>query len=149
MSNVTPAQWQEDVLTAFKTFMDANHPTIPIAYPNRAFDIEDAGEADDAIWVRPYILGANDDGQIRFSNSVASNHYQRNGILTIEIYIRQQGSLSAAYAVANNILLFLENPGISNSVFNNISAPQEIGPDGSWFQLTVRADWLYFTDRAA
>jgi len=149
VSDVTPLAFQDSLLGAFKTYFEALYPTIPISYPNKHFDTADAGDDDDATWVRIYILGSNDAGVIRYSNSVARNHFQRNGFVTVEIYTRQGGSLARPYAVANDILRFFENPGVPNALFSNLSAPQETGPDGSWFQLTVRADWLYFTDRSA
>ena len=149
MSDVTPKAFRDDLLGSFTTFWAANNPTVPVAYPNLPFDPEDAGEDADAAWVRLFIAGTDEQGQQRFSNSVGQTHWHRSGKLTIEIYVREGSSTDRAYDLASSVLLWLENSGATYAMLSNISAPVEIGPDGTWFQLSLFADWLYLTDRAA
>lgn len=149
MSNVTPEAFLDDLLGAFDTFWTAANPTVPIAYPNRPFDPSDAGEGLDAAWIRVVLLGNESEGQQRFSNSVARTHWHRSGKITFEIYVREGNSTGRAYGLADSALLWLENTGATYAMVSNISAPVEVGPDGTWFQLSLSADWLYITDRAA
>jgi len=149
MSDVTPRTFRDDLLGAFNTYWTALHSDVPIAFPNVVFDPEDVGESDTGAWVRVAIVGSSEGGQIRYSNSVARNHWQRNGKITFEVYVREQASTDRIYDLVDDIALFLENPGSDFAVISNISAPVELGPDGTWFQVSLSADWLYFTDRAA
>jgi hypothetical protein len=149
VSDITPKAFRDDLLGSFETFWTANNPTVPVAYPNLPFNSEDAGEASDAAWVRLFIAGTAEEGQRRFSSSIERTQWHRAGKLTIEIYVREGSSTDRAYDLASSVALWLENSGASYAILSNISAPVEIGPDGTWFQVALSADWLYITDRAA
>lgn len=149
MSDVTPKAFRDDLLGSFDAFWTVEQPTVPVAYPNLPFDPENAGEEHDAAWVRLFIAGNPDEGQQRFSNSVARTQWHRSGKITIEIYVREGSSTDRAYDLASSVALWLENSGATYAMLSNISAPVEIGPDGTWFQVALSADWLYITDRAA
>lgn len=147
MSDVTPTIFRDAVFAAFDTFWADR---TPVAYPNLEFDPDSAFPtpgADDA-WARLFLLGSAD-GMERYSSSVLSNHWSRSGVLTLEAYGRQGGSTDRVYELADAFMQWLENPGVANTVFSEITQPQEVGPDGTWFQVVVTANWLYFTDRAA
>lgn len=146
MSDVTPLDFSNALRTAFNTFWAAR---TPIAWPNKDFDpAREVGDDADAAWVRFASVG-DTDGNQRYSGSVDRAHFSRSGIATIEVYVRQQQTTDLAYTLANAALQFFEKPGVANALFGNISSPVEIGNDGTWFQLTVSANWTYFTDRAS
>lgn len=146
MSNVTPRQFTDDLLTSFTTFWAGR---TPLAYPNVDFDpASEVGDDPSAAWVRIFIQGA-DPGVQRFSNSVQNDHYARAGRVVYEIYVRQAASTDLAYDLADAILEWFQKPEVPNALFLNFSDPVEIGPDGTWFQVTLSADWVYFTDRPA
>lgn len=151
MSDVTPRDFSDDVWGQFQAYWDTAQPTLSeyVAYPNRAFDPEEIGESDTQAWVRAVIVGNQEGGMVRYSNSVDRNHWQRNGRITFEVYVREQTSSDLAYELIDDIMFWMENPGTEFAIFSNISAPVEIGPDGTWFQVSISADWRYFTDRAA
>ncbi len=144
MSNVTPLAFRDSIFTAFSAFWAGR---TQIAAPNVAFDPAEIPE-DETAWVRLYILG-DVQGQSRLSRSVNPDHFARSGIFTIEVYVREDGDLDEAYTLADAALEFLESPGVAASNFSNVSTPQEFGPDGTWFQVTVSAAFVYWTDRAA
>ncbi len=144
MSNVTPLAFRDSLFTAFAAFWADR---TQIAAPNVAFDPSEI-PADETAWVRLYILG-NTEGQARLSGSVNPDHFSRSGIFTVEVYVREGGDLNEAYTLAEAVIEFLESPGVPASNFRNISPPQEFGPDGTWFQVTVSAAFVYWTDRAA
>ncbi len=144
MSNVTPLGFRNALFTAFDAFWADR---TQIAVPNVDFDPDKIPSTDTA-WVRLFILG-DAAGQQRLSGSVEPQHFGRTGIFTIEIYVRQNADLDEAYALADDALSFLEGNGVADMKFSNLSSPQELGTDGTWFQLSVSAAWVYWTDRAA
>lgn len=145
MSTVTALDFRNRLFTAFETFWAER--TV-IAVPNVAFDAECDVPAGDTAFVRLYILG-DANGQVRNSNSVDRNHWSRPGKFTVEVYVRQGGDLDEAYALAEAAIEFLESPGVADAWLTQITPPQEIGPDGTWFLVTVGASFVYWTDRAA
>ena len=149
MSDVTPKIFRDDVMDSFNTYWTGAHSDVPISFPNLPFDPEGVGETETGAWVRLWIQGNVDDGQVRLSNSVASNHWRRSGKIAFEVYVREQSSTDLAYDLASDVSLWLENPGTTFGWFSNISAPVEVGPDGTWFQVSVSADWTYLSNRAA
>lgn len=149
MSELKHNEFQDAVNGSFTTYWAAR---TPIAYANKTFDpAEEVGDEDDAAWVRLALVGSDDGGQQRFSNSVDRNHFSRNGRVVVEIYVRQGTSNQRAYTLAEDVLTWMENPvpGVANTVLSNLTAPVEIGSDGTWYQVTVTADWVYYTDKAA
>jgi hypothetical protein len=144
MSNVTALDFRSSVFTAFAAFWADR---TQIAAPNTNFDPAAIPENETA-WVRLYILG-NAQGQTRLSRSVNPDHFARSGIFTIEVYVREGRDLDEAYTLAEAAMEFLESPGVAAANFSNISPPQEFGPDGTWFQVTISAAFVYWTDRAA
>jgi hypothetical protein len=144
MSEVTALEFRDRLFTAFDTFWAGR--TL-IAAPNVDFDPSKLPD-DATAWVRLYILGSTE-GQGRSSNSVSRNHWNRSGAFTIEVYVRQGGDLDEAYTLAEAAMEFLEKPDVADAWFTQITPPQEFGPDGAWFQVTVAASWVYWTDRAA
>lgn len=153
--NVTPKAFRDDMLGAFKAFWDGLHSDVPVAYQNVAFDSDEETRLSPSnSWVRVSFLGdsgQDTEGQVRYSNSVQRNHWSRTGRIFFEIYVREldESGTDFAYDLASDVLLWLENPKSAFAVISEISAPVELGPDGTWFQMSVSADWLYFTDRAA
>ena len=144
MSNVTALEFRTALFTAFDTFWADR---TQIAPPNVPFDPDKIPEGDTA-WVRLYILGA-EGGQERLSQSVDPHHFSRSGIFTVEVYAREGADTDEAYELAEAAIEFLENPGVDASAVSNISSPRELGRDGAWFQVSVSASWVYWTDRAA
>lgn len=144
MSTVTALEFRNRVLTAFDTFWADR---TQIAPPNVEFDPDQIPTGETA-WVRLFILGS-DEGQDRYSNSVARNHFRRAGRFTVEVYVREGADTDEAYALAEAAIEFLESPGIDDSMFSEITPPQEFGRDGAWFQVAVSCTWVYWTDRAA
>ena len=142
--------FQEDVLGTFKTYWEALHADVPIAYPGVEFNpAEDVPEDDDAAWLRIWIRGNAEQSQTRYSNSLSTNFWMRKGRITFEVYAREDNGATRAYALVNDASKWLENSGCAFAMFGNISAPVEVGPDGTWFQVSISADWSYLTDRAA
>lgn len=139
MPEVTAGAFRDSVFNAFDT---AWADETEIAAPNKQFITDGKAE-----FVRLYLLG-NAEGQ-RLSNSVLTNFWIRSGIMTIQIYVRQDTDTDRAYVLAEKALLWLENPGVAQAIFTSRSAPVETGSDGTWFLVTVSADFQYFTDRAA
>lgn len=141
MANVTALEFRNTVLTAFDTFW-ADRTQISV--PNVPFDTEAVGDE----WVRVTLLGTAE-GQTKLSSSVTPTHFTREGTITIGSYVRTDLDTDLAYTRADSVLQWLENPGVANAVFTGLSSPIENGLDGAWWVVSVSANWLYITDRAA
>lgn len=134
---------------SFDTYWTQVRPEVPVAYPNRVFDPEDVGIEDSGAWVRLYSLATSDEtGNARFGRSSDPAVFYRSGILTVEVYIRVGQSTDLAYDLADDVLAWMEKPDMATVFLTNLTGAQEVGPDGTWFQIATGATWQYFTDRA-
>lgn len=144
MSQIAPVDFRDNLFSAFSTFWAGR---TPVAYPNKTFKPEEvAGD----LWVELTIAGGNP-GQQSIGDSVNSGkNFQRTGTFGVLIYQRQNTGTRAAYEAADAVKQFMESPramGVPNTVFTSISEPQEVGPDGVWWQLNQTCTFVYFTDR--
>ena len=146
MSYVSPLDFFDSLMAAFTTYWADR---TPISYPNKPFSPATlVGDDATAAWCRVFLAG-DPAGQTQYSNSAATDHFARSGQIVIESYVREQSGSALAYTLADAALLFLQRKDVPDMIFQNISAPQETGSDGTWYQIAVSATWTYFTDRAA
>lgn len=142
MSEFTALEMRDELMTAFATYWAGR---TPVAAQN--VDFKPEGVTGDA-YVRVWLRGRSE-GQTRYSFSVQRNLFRRQGRLGFEVYVRENTDLDVAYGYAEDILKFLEKPGLAHLVVGFLSSPAEMGTDGAWFQVAVGAQWFYFTDRTA
>lgn len=143
MAGLTPTGFRDALFEAFADYWASR---TPIAWPNQMFDPDSVGTSDDAAWVSPNIQGQLE-GQAPIGTS---GYYQRQGVVIVNIYTRTGAGTDRAYALADNVLEFFEDPApdVAEAVFNRLGV-QEFPPGEAWFQVTVTANYLYFTDRGA
>ena len=140
MSNVTAVAFRDSVFAAFDAFwLDRTS----VEWQGKPFD---PGTL--ASYASVHLQGTPG-GQTRYSNSVDPHHFSRAGTFTVTCSVRQDRSTDTVYALAEAATQFMEKPSIADAVFSNVSPPVELGPDGTWFKVSVSSDYLYFTDRAA
>lgn len=148
MPEITALDFRNALFTAFDAFWADR---TQIAAPNVHFDPA-AVPADETAWVRLYLLG-DDEGQTRLSGSIARSVFSESGRLTFEVYVRENADLDQAYTLAQDFLDWISAgsnmAAVPGAVFRECSPPQEVGPDGVWFQVSVTCSWFYLTDRAA
>jgi hypothetical protein len=143
MAGLTPSEFRDALFEAFESYWASR---TPIAWPNKQFDPDSIGEADNDAYVKPVIQGIPE-GQAMIG---ASGYFQRTGLIIVNVYTRTGTSTDRAYALADNVLEFFEDPvpDVAEAIFNRLGI-QEFPPGEAWFQVSVTANYLYFTDRGA
>ena len=149
MTAITNLQAGDIIYGSFEAYWEPLHPTVLISFPNRPFDPEDLGGNPTDAYVRLYSLASSDEGNVRQTWSSDPQVFKRSGILTVEIYTRVGQSTDLGYSLADDVQTWLEKPAMTDVFFNSFTGAQEVGPDGTWFQIATAANWSYFTDRAA
>ncbi|MGB5810112.1 MAG: hypothetical protein WBG86_06250 [Polyangiales bacterium] len=140
MSEVSQSDWETAVMTPFATYWAAR---TEIASPNREFNRAKV-EAD--TFIEWSMLGAAA-GETRYSHSVARNHFSRAGSMTFIANVKVHLKVALALDLLDAISLFWETAVIPNGYFVSVGTPVPLGDDGSWHQVSLSANWLYFTDR--
>lgn len=140
--DATPRTFQDSVLAAFNSFWADR---TPVAWPNKTFDPDaafPAPAADDA-WVSVTLLGSAE-GELDRGSSI----YQREGTLSIQLFVRGDSSTDLFTQLQDAALEFLEvrSPDVKDGFMRNARF-QEAGEDGVWYTGTATADWTYFTNR--
>lgn len=138
MSVYTPASFESAILTAFDGIWQK---FTPVAYPNEPFDPTGLTK-----WARFSIQG--DGASERIGGSNSTELFIRSGLITIQCFAKEKKSTDDLNTMIDLALSFLEVQKIAGVLFSDVSPPQEIGPDGPWFQVAVTARWRYFTKRA-
>jgi hypothetical protein len=144
MPDITQVAFQDEIMNGFAAFWGER---TQISSPNKEFDREKVPAAD-ATFIEWSISG-DPDGQQRFSHSVERNHFSRQGVIVFTANVRSLLRLKPALADLDQCLHFLEAYHLDNAIFRNIGTPVDLGNDGAWHQVSVSADWVYFTDRSS
>lgn len=110
-------------------------PLTPIAWPDRQFT------PPNGTWVR--FSMKNTIGQQASIGSPNSNYFRRQGIVTIQIFAKENGGALDCRTKADvAVSLFMAN-GLSGFTFSNVNA-SGIGADGhGWYQWNVTAEYQY------
>ena len=143
MSNITPTAWQTEVMDAFIAYWAPIHPDVQIASPNRPFDRSKVPEDTFVEWS----LIGEAGGQTRYSNSTANNFFSRIGTMTWTANVKVQLKVELALDLINDIGLFYETVLLEDGYFTGVGTQVPLGDDGSWYQVSLSANWIYFTDR--
>jgi hypothetical protein len=144
MPDITPTAFQDEIMNGFGTFWAARSQ---IASPNRVFDREKVPAGDDAFIEWTITGDGGSDGQTRYSHSVERNHFSRVGRIVFTASTRLHTGVDPAYALLDAVGHFLEAYKLANAIFTEIGSPLDLGHDGAWHQVSLTANWLYFTDR--
>lgn len=118
-------------------WVSAGNDAAVIAWPDRKFTIPDAQS-----WVR-FTCAENDGEQVSMGNPGA-NRFRHYGIVTIQIFQRQdQGSIEARELAADALGVFMGAQTTNGVVFQDVQGRQ-IGNDGAGFyQINVLASFYY------
>jgi len=114
----------------------------PVAYPNVEFKPELLNS-----WARLSILG-NGESVTRRSGSTNPMILTVEGDLLIQCFVRQNLDVDQAYVMVERAQSFLQRYRVSGVQWLNMRSPEEIGPDGPWWQVAIRTGWRYFQSRA-
>ncbi len=83
-------------------------------------------------------------GQVSLANGAGNKRFERNGILTVQIFIPNGQGLSQGYTLGKTVTDAFEGKSTSpgNVWFRNVHL-KPIGPDGEWYQLNAIVEFLY------
>jgi hypothetical protein len=141
MAGLTPTEFRDAYLTALNTYWAGR---TPVAWPNKPFDPETVGEADDDAYIQPQFLPVPEVQEY----IGASGYFRRAGSVAVHVLTRSGTGTDKALELADLLMAFFEDPDpdVAEAIFNNVNR-NEIGGGGAWYQVSVTADYLYFTDR--
>jgi len=141
-TNITDLDFRNALFTSFAAaWADAT----PIATQNDTFDpAKVSGDA----FVR-LVLTGQAEGETALSSSVARDHVQREGTLTVQVYVREGTDMDQTFTLLEAVKAWAKHPGAAETLLRSIGTPVPIGSDGAWFQTDLSMTWLYWSSRAA
>lgn len=146
MAGLTQQGFRDAWLAAFRTFWGGASLVTPVAWPNLPFDpaaqfpVPSGSDA----WVRPVIQQ-----QPEGDTPIGSSGYRfREGTVGFEVYARAEAGTDRSGELVEELLRFLESPAVEETAVRGLGT-QEIGNDGTWFQVNVSGTFRYVTHRGA
>ncbi len=129
-------QANSDILTIFKTAWDATgHLAL---YEN----VKGARPTAQKPWAR-LTIRHGPPGPTSLSGGTGKHRFERNGLLTAQIFIPNGQGLSEGYVLCKIVADAFEGVATPLQVwFRNIRV-NEVGPAGEWFQFNVLVDFTY------
>ena len=145
MSTISLRDFEKEVLEAFASFWrtGAGFTTVPqIADPNGVFDRSKAGGP-----FIEWLIQGSPDGETRYSHSVEPNHFARRGTIVFTANVPVRSGDGFAFDMLDQVDYWLTAVSLPNGIFTGVGTPLSLGDDGSFHQVSLSANWLYFTDR--
>ncbi len=132
------------ILAIFKTAWDAGatNPTL-VDYQN----VKPANNVTlppdtNLSWARVTIQH-QDGRQSSLSGALGVKRFDRDGLLTVQIFVPAGEGLSEAHTLSKIVADAYEGVAGNNGIwFRNVRV-NEIGPDGDWFQTNILIDFTY------
>lgn len=132
----TYQQAKDEILGQFKTAWDATGHEA--RYENTAGDPPTTV----APWARVSLRHFGGE-QASLAGDSGTRRWERTGIVTVQIFVPTGEGLSEAYDLAKIVADAYEGQATASQVwFRNVRV-NEVGPDGSWFQVNVIAEFIY------
>lgn len=131
----TFAEAYGEILTKFKAAWDTTG--FDALYPNLAGD----PPTDPAPWARVSI--SHSPGSQTLGDDTTGRRYERYGLLLVQVFVPTGEGLPRALNLAKIITDAFEGATTPSGVwFRNVRV-NEVGPDGSWYQVNVIAEFTY------
>ncbi len=118
----------DEILALFKAAWDPTQ--LPAVYENVGDDIPTTRTA----WARP-VLRFGLGGQASLSNGTGQTRFERNGILTVQIFIPNGDGLDLGWSLGKIVADAYEGVATASHVWFREGQLLPIGPDGKWFQF--------------
>lgn len=84
----------------------------------------------------------------RYGGSTNIKIFNRRGLFQAQCFVPKDTGTVFVYSMVERALKFMESvKPVDSVVFSEITAPEEVGIDGPWFQVAVSAQWSYFSQR--
>lgn len=127
---------RQEILTTFKTAWDTTgHPAY---YENIREDLTSSVEPWARVTLR-HVTGNN----VSLTGSLGLQRFERTGNLTVQVFVPMGEGLTEGLTLAKVIADAFEGVSTTSGVWFRNTRVNEIGPDGSWFQINVIVDFLY------
>lgn len=136
--SLTFAQARDELLEAITAAWTAGAGGAPLFYDDRPGE----APADATTWARVHIqhnLGT----QSTIGGPIGTSLFRRDGLLTVQIFTPIGKGLSQADALAKVAIDAFEGKSTPNGVWFRKVRMREIGPDRSWFNVNVYAEFNY------
>ncbi len=135
--SLTVSAARDEILTLFKTAWDAGAPAVPVHYWDMSTDTPGTSNAAWAAIRAQWTLGR------QRGLSVGTKRYEREGIVTVQIFTPFGSGLSQADDLSKIAYDAFEGVDTPNGVwFRNVRV-NTVGQSGEWFQTNVIADFIY------
>lgn len=135
--SATYEQAVDDILTFFKDAWDATGYTA--IYPNIGGDAPTTV----APWARVTLQHILPQGQASLSGALGTQRYERNGILTVQIFTPLGEGLAELYQLSKIVTDAFDGKATPLHVWFRNARVSEVGPSGHWYQVNVLVDFTY------
>lgn len=93
-------------------------------------------------WIRVRtVFGSG--GQATLANHEGRRRFRRDGTIIIQLFTPSGEGLSRAWELGKVLVDALEGTATPRGVWFRNTRPNDIGPDGDWYQINVLADFEY------
>ena len=142
MTTITQAK--DDISAAFYDgwTLSETSKNIPVFFDNLDSDADD--KSADAPWARLSIKHFDSAfSKQSLADSDGVKNYQRDGIATVGIFVPIGEGASRSDELISIVMNSFEGKRTANGVwFRNVRF-NEVGPDGAWFQINIKANFNY------
>ena len=134
--SATHEQANDDILTLFKAAWDATG--LPVLFENIAAELPPITTAHAKVFLRH-----GPGRQASLSGALGTQRFDREGIVTVQIFIPTGEGLSEGYRLGKIAADAFEGQATPRQVwFRNVRV-NEIGPSGGWYQFNALAEFTY------
>ena len=137
---------RDDILTLFKAAWDAGTESagVKVIYPDVPADVPKTNTTskNPSPWAR-ITIQHTDATQGSLTDDIGHRRWSRSGFVSVQIFTAFGTGLSLADKLAMIAARAFEGRATASQIwFRNVRV-QEIGQDGSWFQMNVIAEFTY------
>lgn len=143
---LTRTQARDEMLNRVKAAFASLDPVV-VAPENIVWENSAAGqkpaetEEPPPAWARVTLQHASG-GQASLTGALGTKLYDRRGLLTIQLFTRYDGLITADAAAESIEDFFINNASDSEVEYFNVVS-QEVGEEGPWFQTNIVIDFEY------
>ena len=127
---------RQEILTTFKTAWDTTgHPAY---YENIREDLTSSVEPWARVTLR-HVTGRN----ASITGGIGNQRFERTGNLMVQVFVPTGEGLTEGLTLAKVVADAFEGVSTASGVWFRNTRVNEIGSEGSWFQINVIVDFLY------
>lgn len=143
--SLTPEEAKDEILSLFKLTWDAGLPGdgivttgFPVHYPDIAFIVPTAQTS----WLR-LVMKTINGGQVTLAGDVGTRRFNREGFIMVQIFTPSGQGQKTGLKLTKLVMSAFEGKATAGGVWFRRVRFNEIGIDGSWYQINVLTDFNY------